>query len=404
MSYQDKYLKYKSKYLKLKNNSIQIGGAAGGGGNIDNDLIEACKNQDLAEVNRLIALGANIETNDRMGPPLYHAIRRRNLAIVNRLIGAGANVNQYTGSMSLLYTAAQEGNLEILNVLLNAGANPNIPGDYNLVPLITTAANSHLDVEPEQNLAIFNRLVAAGADINASDTAGDTVLIYAASSGNLPVVIRLIELGARIDDRNRYGSSAIMHTRSLEILNRLIAAGANLTFLNNYGRNVLDLSYENEELDLVRRLLEAGVRPGPSLEDYQYADAPGYERASAHREAAGVAGGGGGGGQAPEGGVYNRAALIEALSRKGDTPVPEISKHEKDMTPEEKAINEYLNATKCGLCLTNMKYVTICMLGHQICGTCTKDIISRNVNKCPNCRNHIDEKNFKIVNKKYLKY
>ena len=76
----------------------------------------------------------------------------------------------------------------------------------------------------------------------------------------------------------------------------------------------------------------------------------------------------------------------------------------KDMTKEEKVINEYLNGTKCSLCLSNMKYVTICSLGHQICGACAKDIISRNVDKCPNCRNHINEKDFKIVNKKYFNY
>jgi len=361
----------------------------------------------------LIALGANIEARDRTGTALYHAIRRRNVAIVNRLIAAGANVNAVDfDNNSVLYAAASAGNLEIVNILLNAGANPNAIGFSNLTPLIAAAHNSHQGVEPAQNLEIFNRLVAVGADINAADIAGDTVLIYAASSDNLPVLNRLIELGARIDDRNRYDSSAIMHTNNIGILNRLLAAGANLTFLNRYGRNVLDINYENRELDLVKRLLEAGARPGPALLEYKYVDVPGYERASVRRPeedddavAGGGGGGGGGAGLAPGGGAgYNRAALIEALTRKGDTPVPEISKDEKDMTPEEKSINEYLNGTKCGLCLTNMKYVTICNLGHQICGNCAKDIISRNVDKCPHCRNPINERNFKVVNKKYLKY
>ncbi len=74
------------------------------------------------------------------------------------------------------------------------------------------------------------------------------------------------------------------------------------------------------------------------------------------------------------------------------------------MTKEDKVMNEYLNGTKCSLCLTNMKYVTICSLGHQICGACAIGVINHNVDKCPHCRNPIDERNFKVVNKKYLKY
>ena len=126
MSYQDLYKKYKNKYLQLKQ-LIQKGGAEGVV-NINQQLITACKNGNLEEVNRLLSLdGIDVNTSDQSGTVLHHAIRINNVDIVNRLIQAGADVNlgDFQG-LSPLYHASGN-NLVIVNTLLLAGADPNLP-------------------------------------------------------------------------------------------------------------------------------------------------------------------------------------------------------------------------------------------------------------------------------------
>ena len=61
----------------------------------------------------------------------------------------------------------------------------------------------------ENNVEIVERLIEAGADVNVKDRYGDTVLMTASGNGHLEVVEKLIEAGA---DVNRVASKGKTET------------------------------------------------------------------------------------------------------------------------------------------------------------------------------------------------
>jgi ankyrin repeat protein len=82
------------------------------------------------------------------------------------------------------------------------------------------------------DVATIDRLLESGADVDARDRYGQTALMLAAPRGHEAAVRRLIEAGADLDVTAKYGLSALM----LAVVNHqgavaraLAAAGADLT-------------------------------------------------------------------------------------------------------------------------------------------------------------------------------
>ena len=78
-----------------------------------------------------------------------------------------------------------------------------------------------------------NRLLAAGAKVNLANKKGRTALIFAATTGQIPVIRRLVKAGASLALRDKWGKSASQNARShkkareeLEKLERKAGVGA----------------------------------------------------------------------------------------------------------------------------------------------------------------------------------
>lgn len=144
------------------------------------------------------------------------------LDFIKRLVKRGANVNlrlsNGRGSPGMFnkkggtpfLMAAATADLPLMKLLLELGADPNIANADGLTPLIAACgwhvgADQATEVageEPEV-LEAANLLLRLGADINAVDVNGDTVM-HAAALKNLPKVVRfLAEKGAKIEIWNR---------------------------------------------------------------------------------------------------------------------------------------------------------------------------------------------------------
>lgn len=98
-----------------------------------------------------------------------------------------------------LAMATHFGNTEIVQFLLKKGADPNLASKngYFVFPL-HTAIDGKFDT-------IAKMLIDAGADINCAQAAQMTPLHFAASSGNIPIIITLLELGASLQNKNENG-------------------------------------------------------------------------------------------------------------------------------------------------------------------------------------------------------
>jgi beta-lactamase regulating signal transducer with metallopeptidase domain len=128
---------------------------------LDEALYEAARSGEAADVERLLAAGANVNAAiDGDGSPLIGAAREGRLDIVRLLVSRGADVNlAVSGDGNPLIAAAREGHSDVVAFLLDSGARIDemVPDDENA--LIQASGEGHLDV--------VKLLVSRGADVNA---------------------------------------------------------------------------------------------------------------------------------------------------------------------------------------------------------------------------------------------
>lgn len=158
----------------------------------------------FAVADYLEELGAKVSPERR----LFYACEQGNVGRAERALAAGADIEKpgglYEGTP--LMVAARKNHLEIVKCLLQHGANPN--------RRVKDSMALHDAVRHGKNVDVFNALVAAGADVNAV-CCGETVLMAAASGGCLPIVKRLVELGAEVQRRDKgYGKTALDHAQT----------------------------------------------------------------------------------------------------------------------------------------------------------------------------------------------
>jgi cytohesin len=127
-----------------------------------------------------------------------------------------------------LFLAAEVNNLDVIKKLVDAGADPLIGSDRGTTPLMM-AAGAGTDVqrerEPEERATAVETakfLVEHGADVNAGGQYGWTALHAAAYQGLNDVIEYLVSKGAKIDQKDEFGQTAL--SISLSVLTRDIGA------------------------------------------------------------------------------------------------------------------------------------------------------------------------------------
>lgn len=145
---------------------------------------------DVETLHALLNQGVPIDITDPNGwTVLILAVKRGKAEVVHYLVKRGAEVNRRTKSgTTALYHAAQRGHAGIVRFLLHSGANVNERYEDGATPLIMGA----------YHLEVVRILIAAGAEIEASDDWGNTALLRAAISGSSRSVFFLMDKGAVI--------------------------------------------------------------------------------------------------------------------------------------------------------------------------------------------------------------
>lgn len=153
---------------------------------------------------------------------IVNAAMERDMAKVIGLLARGADVNargKYSGWTPLML-AARKGDIELLNFLLSNGADVNAKSDVqNRTPLMEAVRNRKIQAVKE--------LLAANPDLDAVDWEGYTVLMFAAVSGQRDIVDVLLAHGADVNVKNKVGSSALkMASGYPQVSKQLKEAGA----------------------------------------------------------------------------------------------------------------------------------------------------------------------------------
>ena len=115
-------------------------------------------------------------------------------------------------------------------------------------------------------LDVVRELIDTGAEINAKNKYGNTALMRAARGGHAEIVRELLKEGADIDAKNIYGNTALMRSAvrgHIEVVKVLIDAGAVIDAQNNSCQTALTWAAGTEKpnINVINMLLNAGADP-----------------------------------------------------------------------------------------------------------------------------------------------
>lgn len=242
------------------------------------DLPNAAASGELHAVERLLALGFDVDARDGHGcSALLRAAGGGHSSLVARLLQAGADPDLVTeAGASALSAAINRGHLDVVDRLLAKGAavDARLPGGASMLMLAAALGS------PE----IVTHLLVAGADISASDEEGLQALhcaaLFAFSSDDRPRVLALFDglllAGADADAKTRLGVTPLLLLLGaraepaapvsnervlLATCERLLDIGVALDAHDQRGFGPLHLAALHGLGELVRRLLRAGADP-----------------------------------------------------------------------------------------------------------------------------------------------
>ena len=105
-------------------------------------------------------------------------------------------------------------------------------------------------------------LLAAGAEVDHADNAGETALDGAACHGKVDAMRALLAAGAEVDHVDKFGWTALYGAATdgkVVAIGALLAAGAEVDHVNNRGETALYTAAECGRVEAIRALLQAGA-------------------------------------------------------------------------------------------------------------------------------------------------
>ncbi|WEJ31696.1 ankyrin repeat domain-containing protein [Devosia sp. SD17-2] len=264
----------------------------------DNELHAAVGTDDEAAVAKVLDARLElIDTLDSRGwAALHRSTRSRSTAISRLLLERGATVDRPAALLHTpLYCAAEWGATAIAKLLLDAGADPSAPTADKSTPLMTASYHGHremvelllaamgpnlaaIDATNDRgmsalqaavelgSLALFDRLIAAGARVPVPSSGQWTLLHSAARSGNAALVARLIAEGYPVDGPDADGWTPLLvagqTNTGREAVELLLECGADPVRPQVYGWAPAQIASHWNQRAVLGALVEFGVSMG----------------------------------------------------------------------------------------------------------------------------------------------
>ena len=208
-------------------------------------LTAAAGDGNWAAVEALLDAGARADVADAHGRPLLASILRSAVHLVGPALANGAEVAAIDplGGGRPLHACAEAGAAGAVDALLAHGADLEARDDAGRTPLLAAAGS---ELRRGDVPATVRVLLAAGADRRATGSDGANALARAAALPDPDVALRVVDLLLEAGTppepptaRGRSGLHAAAQAGRLEVLNRLLDAGAALEYRSPEGFTAL---------------------------------------------------------------------------------------------------------------------------------------------------------------------
>jgi ankyrin repeat protein len=217
-------------------------------------VAQAIETGRCAELDAILATGAEAKPPDAKLTPLALAVARRQPLCAQTLLANGADpdLGLADGSSPLLL-AAGDGNEALVAILIAGKASPGRANRSGVTPLAAAAGSGHQ--------AVVSRLLAAGAPVDSQSARGWTALFHAIAEGRLLIVDQLLQAGASGAHRDVNGTVPLMIAAAAcaECIAPLLAHGAELDAVDVQGITALMVAAQNGQQRAVGALLAAGA-------------------------------------------------------------------------------------------------------------------------------------------------
>jgi len=254
-------------------------------------LMIACKRKFTDIAMMLLDRGANVNVSDYKQSPLKLAAANGDPVLVKRLLDCGANVNHMRNfTDTALHVAvlphrdhcSNVAFINIVHMLLKGGAKPDARNHIGETPLYLACRPTNCNV-CRPDVDIVQILLEHGADPNICPSTTSSSWLHgcvlpplsiAAICGNSGLATLLIKYGARVDDRDDCGRTALHFAvdyddtrrldlqrnesvkRCISIAEALVSAGADINALDRHGSSPLHLACDTDKSEIVDLLLE----------------------------------------------------------------------------------------------------------------------------------------------------
>ncbi len=260
-----------------------------------NTLISAVEQNDIKEVKKLLAEGADVNVIDKTSlTPLHHAIHKGNLKIAEKLIEKGADVNAHTEeSETPLYMAVLHNDTKMVKYLISKGADVNMSltswtplfhaslkgykkivklllkngADVNVNYPIWAALSCHdEECSLKDKEDMLKDIIRYGGDIDKpmEEPNKMTALDQAIMDNKLETAKLLFKLGAKI--KKGYLSKFYLQVATInnnkEMIELLLDNGVDINIKDNYGNTPLNYATTEEIKEL---LIQRGAKYGEDL-------------------------------------------------------------------------------------------------------------------------------------------
>lgn len=211
-------------------------------------LMRAAENRNIPMVHALIQAKSDVNAQDYHGlTPLLYALRSRFIIQDSKNKQEVAQVEEHSRKKGI---STKEAEIKMLR--------ESTPMARDVIGIIS-AYEPNIFIPDRGQREVVRLLLDAGAQPDLAETYGTTPLMEAAGNDDPEIVKMLLEKKVDVNQKNEAKSTALLRTHSEDVVQLLLDAGADINAQDFLGNtllmNVIQYYYPPDRLDLMRLLL-----------------------------------------------------------------------------------------------------------------------------------------------------